>query len=221
MHEERIEIGGIPARIYEPAGASGLVLFGHGGGYDKDSERFVRLSRLHAEETGLAVVCIDAVGHGERRTGPAGGPPPPGWHSATTAQMVRDWQDTTAALASIGPAVAYVGFSMGMIFGAPTVAAMPSIRVAVFASGGIPTGGSIDDPPLRQLLLDAAAELTHPEVLMTSMTGDEIFRTEDTHAFFAAIPGRRKRLMFWDGDHNRWPSEAARHSIALINEHTG
>lgn len=218
MREERIDEGGVPARLYEPAGARGLLLFGHGGGRSKDSERVVRLSRVWAEETGLAVVCIDAVDHGERRPDVAGLLPAK-WHSTAAGRMVRDWQDTAGALASIGPPLAYVGFSMGMIFGAFTVASLPSVRAAVFASGGIPTGAGIDDPPLRPMLLEAAARLEHPEVLMTNVTGDEIFRTEDSHAFFDAIPGRRKRLVFWDGRHDDWSPEAIRLSVAFLNEH--
>ena len=145
---------------------------------------------------------------------------PARWHSNATAQMVADWKTAADALSTIGPAVAYVGFSMGAIFGAPTVASMDSIRAAVFGVGGIPTGMGIDDPPLRAMLLDAASKLEHPQVLMVNMTGDEVFRTEDTHLFFEAVPGRRKRLMFWEGDHDDWPAEAIRLSVAFVNEHT-
>lgn len=77
MREERVEPGGIPARLYDPGGARGLLLFGHGGGYSKNAGRFVRLCRRYAEGTGLSVVCIDAVDHGERRPSTAGGPVPP------------------------------------------------------------------------------------------------------------------------------------------------
>jgi hypothetical protein len=56
---------------------------------------------------------------------------------------------------------------------------------------------------------------------MLNITRDEVFRTEDTHAFFDAIPGRRKRLTFWEGDHDDWPDEAVCQSVAFINEHTG
>lgn len=83
---------------------------------------------------------------------------------------------------------------MGMIFGAPTVAAMTSIKAAVFGVGGIPTGGGNDDPPLRELLLTAASQLGRPQVLMLNVNRDEVFRTEDTLAFFNAIPGRRMML---------------------------
>jgi pimeloyl-ACP methyl ester carboxylesterase len=219
MREERIECGGIPARLYHPDGAKGVLLFGHGGGHSKDDERFVRLCRTHAGRTGLAVVCIDAVDHGERRPEGVVSPDlPPRWHSGATPQMVADWQLTADALSSIGPAVAYVGFSMGAIFGAPTVAAMPSIRAAVFGVGGIPAGMGIDDPPLRAMLLDAASRLGHAQVLMLNMTLDEIFRTDDVHQFFDRIPGGRKRLMFWEGEHDDWPAEAIRHSTTFINE---
>jgi pimeloyl-ACP methyl ester carboxylesterase len=228
VREERIETDGIPGRLYDPGGARGLLLFGHGGGHGKDSERFVHLARHHAEETGLAVVCIDAVDHGERRPrspgpGPGSGPAglPPRWHSDAAGRMVADWQATARALSSVGPAVAYVGFSMGMIFGAPTVAALPGIKAAVFGVGGLPTGAGIQDPPLRALLLDAASRLGHPQVLLLNMTRDDVFPTAGTHEFFDAIPGRRKRLMFWESDHDSWPPEAIRHSVAFVNEHTG
>ena len=50
---------------------------------------------------------------------------------------------------------------MGAIFGVPTVAAISSIKGAVFVVGGILTGGGIDDPPLGPLLEAAATRLEH------------------------------------------------------------
>jgi pimeloyl-ACP methyl ester carboxylesterase len=195
-----------------------VLLFGHGGAHSKDSERFVRLCRAYAERTGLAVVCIDAVDHGERRSEGASPGLPARWHSNAVPQMVTDWQTTAEALACIGPTVAYVGFSLGSVFGAPTVATIPSINAAVFGVGGIPTGMGIDDAPLRPLLFHAASQLDRPQILMINMTQDEIFRRDDTHAFFDAIPGRRKRLVFWEGGHEDWPVEAIEVSIDFLNE---
>jgi dienelactone hydrolase len=220
VREERIENDGIPGRLYDPGDARGLLLFGHGGGHSKDSERCVRLSRSYAEQTGLAVVCIDAMDHGERKPQAVSAGLPPQWHSNAAGQMVADWQTTAEALSSIGAAVAYVGFSMGMIFGVPTVASMASIKAAVFGVGGIPTGAGIEDPPLRALLLDVASRLEYPQVLMLNMTHDEIFPIDGAHAFFDAIAGRKKRLMFWEGDHDSWPAEAIRHSVDFINKYT-
>ena len=220
MREERIDSDGVPAKLYDPGDPSGLLLLGHGGEHSKDSERYVRLCRSYADQTGLAVVCIDAVDHGERKPKGLSAGLPRRWHSTATEQMIADWQRTIEALTSIGPAVAYIGFSMGMIFGAPTVAEMANIKAAVFVVGGIPTGPWINDPPLRATLLDAASRLEHSQVLMLNMTQDQFFRTQDTHRFFDAIPGQRKRLMFWEGDHDGWPAEATRYSVGFINEHT-
>lgn len=220
MREERIDNDGVPARLYDPGDAVGLLLFGHGGEHGKDSEHYVGLCRRYADQTGLAVVCIDAVDHGERKPKGVNAGLPPRWHSKAIEQMVADWQRTAEGLASIGPALAYVGFSMGMIFGAPTVASMATIKAAVFVVGGIPTGVWIDDPPLRTALFDAASKLAHTQVLMVNMTQDQLFGTEDTHLFFDAIPGQRKRLMFWESDHDHWPDEAIRRAVDFINEHT-
>ncbi|HXH59384.1 alpha/beta fold hydrolase, partial [Iamia sp.] len=218
MSEERIEVDGIPANLYAATDADALLLLGHGGAHSKDGRRFVDLSRQYAEQTGLAVVCIDAVDHGER-TPPKSSPGiPREWHSNAIDPMVHDWRRTAEALSSIGPAVAYVGFSMGAIFGLPTVAAMPSMKAAVFVVGGVPTGGGIDDPPLRPLLLRAASQLEHVPVLMLNKTEDEVFSTEGTQAVFDAIPGRRKRLVFCEGDHDDWPTELIRASVTFINQ---
>lgn len=214
MREERIETDGVPGRLYDPGDARGVLLLGHGASQSKDDELYIALGRQYAEQTGLAVVCIDALNHGERLADQSGQ-----WQADAADVMVSDWQKTADSVSSIGPAVAYVGFSMGMIFGAPTVAAMPSIKAAVFGVGGVPSAGGVEDPATRTRMLAVAATLTHPQVLMVNMTKDEIFSTEGTHAFFDAIPGRKKRLMFWEGAHSALPSEAVRHSVTFVNRY--
>lgn len=129
--------------------------------------------------------------------------------------MVSDWRKTADALSSIGPAVAYAGFSMGMLFGALTVAELPTIKAAVFGIGGIPVG-----VPDEAIFLEVAKKLGHPQVLMLNMTQDTIFPAVGTLSFFAAIPGRKKRLMFWEGDHAGLPRESLRYSVDFINKYT-
>jgi pimeloyl-ACP methyl ester carboxylesterase len=219
MREERIETDGIPAKLYDPGDATGVLLLGHGGGGSKDDELFVGLGRQYAEQTGLAVVCIDGPAHGERA--PSSGDPHEDERTIRRAmfqagpQMVSDWTKTAESLASIGPAVAYVGFSMGMMFGAPTVAAMPSIKAAVFGVGGIP--GEARD---REAWLGVARKLEHPQVLMLNMTQDAIFKPADSLEWFAAIPGHKKRIMFWEGGHVGLPAEAIRQSVDFIRKYT-
>jgi pimeloyl-ACP methyl ester carboxylesterase len=219
MEESRIEPVGIPTRLYDPGHHAGSLLLGHGGGeLGKDSDRFVELCRRYATETGLAVACIDAIDHGERRpTGPLEPGVPSRWHSSAAPQMVADWQQVSAALAAVGPTVAYVGFSMGAMFGLPTVAAMPSIRAAVFVVGGVPEGEWLDDPPLEGLLMDAAAHLGRPAVLMVNMSRDELFPASGSVGLFNAIPAQHKKLVFRDGGHSDWDADAIGETIAFIN----
>lgn len=219
MREERTVVGEVPVKLYSPPGASAVLLLGHGGGHSKDSPRFERLARRYAAETGLAVACIDAVDHGERQPAVSGGPVPAGWHSRTVERMVEDWQATVASLEAIGPAIAYVGFSMGAIFGFSTVAVMSTVRAAVFVAGGIPRGGGIDDPALGPVVLDAASRLGHCRVLMSNMAEDEIFPAEDVRSVFDALPGPAKELVFWPGDHNDWSPELISASIAFLRQH--
>lgn len=218
MREERIESDGVPAKLYAPDDASGLVLLGHGIDGSKDEERFVNLGRLYAEATGLAVVCIDGPAHGERA--PRSGDRQEDWRLVQRSVlhggpgMVADWQKTAEALSTIGPPVAYVGFSMGMLFGALTVAEMPTIKAAVFGVGGIPIG--VSD---KTAFLEVAWKLGHPQVLMLNMTQDTIFPVTGTLEFFAAIPGRKKRLMFWEGAHAALPAESIRHSVDFLKKY--
>jgi hypothetical protein len=108
---------------------------------------------------------------------------------------------------------------MGSIFGVPMVESQASITVAVFVVGGIPSRGWIQDPLLRPLLLSAATKLSRSHVLMVNMTQDELFPIEGVQDLFNAIPGPNKRLVFWEGSHDDWPSEAIDQTIAYINSH--
>lgn len=221
MHEERITLAGVPTRVYDPGGSRGLLLLGHGGGHSKDGARFVRFCRRYAEALGLAVVCIDAVDHGERRPAAAGVDVPHGWHSGASPQMVDDWKRVVDELSTLGPAVAYVGFSMGAIFGFATVAAIPSIRAAVFVAGGIPGGQWTQDPDLEPLLLGAAGRLSGADVLMLNMEEDELFDADGVRRLFDGVGARSKALTFFPGMHDEWEPDVIDASLYFLGEHVG
>lgn len=220
LREERIEHAGIPARVYDPGDARGVVLVGHGAGSSKDAVPMPELCRDYADRTGLAVVCMDAIDHGERRPPDRPVGAPNHWQPTAVQDMVRDWHTIAEHVSSMAPVVAFVGYSMGMIFGAPVVASMPDIKVTVFVVGGLPAVGGIGIPDLHGQLLGAAAGLAHTQVLMLNMTKDTAFPVADVHRFFDAIPGRKKRLMFWEAEHEAVPGEAHRQAVAFLEKHT-
>ena len=217
MKEERRLVGDVPAMVYLPRNSKGLLLLGHGGGHSKDAPRFVSLARRYAEHVGLAVVCIDAVDHGERAAPAAEPGLPSGWHTSVMARMVDDWCSTATGLADLGPPLAYVGFSMGAIFGPATVAALPTIASAVFVVGGLPTGAWIDDPALVPALRDMAGRLEHADLLMLNTNDDELFSRADATALFEAVCARTKRLEFWPGRHDDWREELIGETVTFLN----
>jgi pimeloyl-ACP methyl ester carboxylesterase len=221
MREERLLIGEVPTRQFTPDGAYGLLLLGHGGGQGKDGDRFVRLCRSYAAQTGLSVVCIDALDHGERRVEDSTEGVPSGWHSRTMPRMVADWQSVVEHLSSLGPPVAYVGFSMGAIFGFPTVAAMPNIRAAVFVVGGIPGSDWTQDPDLAPSLISAASRLNQAHVLMLNKSEDGLFAVHGVHQVFDSVVARSKQLVFWPGGHDEWGEDLIDRSVSFIKEQAG
>ena len=133
--------------------------------------------------------------------------------------MVADWQRVVDELAALGPAIAYVGFSMGAIFGMATVAAIPSISAAVFVAGGIPNGHWTDDGDLEPMLLRAAGGLGSAHVLMLNKDDDEIFGAEDVRRLFAAVSAQSKSLRFFPGPHDEWGAELIDNSLRFLSEH--
>lgn len=219
MNEERIEPGGVPARVYLPETAKGLLLLGHRGTQSKDHPRFVELGRRFASETGLGVVCIDAPSHGERApssgdtnkdlaeiVGTIGGP---------QDITVPDWSAVCDELRSVGPPLAYVGFSMGAMMGIAVIAALESIVCGVLWVAGLPR----PDPTAEQsaqTFTDNARAAGRADVLMVNMTDDEMMGPNKALRLFGAIGGSRKQLHFHPGDHGTEPEEALETSIRFI-----
>jgi dienelactone hydrolase len=183
----------------------------------------VELARRYADETGLAVVCIDAPAHGDRS--PNTGDPKRDLQAviatATGPQdvTVSDWLLVCAELRTIGEPVAYVGFSMGAMMGVAVTASLPTVKAAVFWAAGLPPEPLVEGRP--STFLEAAARLGHSQVLMVNTTEDQTFSSDAAFGLFRAITARQKRLLFWPGDHDTEPEEAVDMSTAFINRHTG
>lgn len=223
MRERTLDVGGVPTRLYEGESAD-LLLYGHRGTLSKDDERSVHLCRTLARATGLSVLAIDAPQHGARspRTGDsvrdrslveeaivAGG-----------EQAAADWLAVIGALDQ-GPAVAYVGFSMGAMHGTITAARIPTLRAAVFGMAGVPVfalanvlESGTDTPHMA-----AARCMESCEVLMVNTIGDELFPPAAALALFDAFPPGRKRMMLWEGDHASEPPEMLDEIVQFLRRH--
>jgi dienelactone hydrolase len=226
MREYRIEPGGVPARVYEPDGAAGVLLLGHRGTHSKDHPDVVAIARTYAAATGLAVACMDASAHGERR--PRTGDPDADDRAVLEA-IVRghdragaDWQVVADALSSVGPPVALVGFSMGAMQGLITATSMPTLRALVLGVAGVPGFALAGrrEPGSTTPHLAAAGRLHDVAVLMLNMTLDESLPPEGVLELFAAVAAPDKRLMFWEGDHDHMPPDLIEHSVEFVRRHT-
>ena len=218
VHEERIELAGVPARVYRPEGAQALLLYGHGAASSKDDPSTVGPCRAYAERTGLAVVCIDAPQHGERAQRRLFAKYRKiDWLDlrrkmlTSAPQIADDWRNVVGSLSDIGPAVAYVGFSMGAMFAASIVPTMPTIRTVVLSAGGIPA-----DAPDPSRFLAFATALADRHLFMMNMTEDPLFPPPLALEFFAAVPGHDKRIAFWACGHNDHPEDAVEMAADFI-----
>ncbi len=122
--------------------------------------------------------------------------------------MVNDWGIVVRKLAAIGPPTSYIGFSMGAIFGLPTVRSMPSITATVLVAGGIPGQEWTDDPDIHEILIDAAEELD---------SDDELFPPDNSQLLFDSLAGCSKRLTFSSGGHDDWDPELLDDAATFIS----
>ena len=132
--------------------------------------------------------------------------------------MVADWQSVVDRLSSVGPATAYVGFSMGAVFGFPVVASLPTIAASVFIAGGIPGHDWTDDPALEPLLIDTASRLGRTHVLMLNREDDELFPAQDARRLYDSIVATSKELLFSPGSHDEWHVDLIDTSVNFLNE---
>ena len=227
VREYRVETDGVPGRVFEPPAPRGLLLLGHRGTHGKDDAFYVDLGRLLASECGLAVACIDAPCHGERK--PNSGDPAADdaavLHAVVSGadQTAGDWEATAMALSAFGPPIAMMGFSMGALVGLVTAARLPSIRALVLGVAGVPAFAvqGKRDPGSTTPQLRAAAALGDVDVLMLNMTRDEVCPPAGVLELFEAIPGVRKRLTFWEGDHDHVPPELVGYALDSLRRSLG
>lgn len=219
-----MDCGGVPTRLFEGR-SDELLLFAHRGTLSKDDDWSVRWCRTLAQHVGLTVVAIDSSQHGARM--PATGDREADRRAMEEAivaggdQAARDWVSVIPSL-GLGPAVAYVGFSMGAMHGTIAAAAIPTLRAAVFGMAGVPRFAleSVRESGSDTPHMAAARQLHECEVLMVNTISDDLFPPDGALALFAAFPAGRKRLMLWEGDHETEPQDMVDEIVLFLKRHT-
>lgn len=218
IEPQRVVAGAAPGLLFTPPDHPGplpLVLFGHGAHLGKDDPMMQVLCRSFVRSGPAAALVIDCPDHGERRPESDAdylaavernlGDP------AIHHQLAAEWTAIRQAARDLDPRIddrtAYVGFSMGSIFGASIVQDLPFVGPVVLALGGFVGPDRL--PGTNDLIAAGLRALGEREVLMLSMTGDESFPFADAIRAFGLIPGP-KRMFVWEGGHVDIPGEAVR-----------
>jgi dienelactone hydrolase len=219
-----LEVAGetVPGALWtptEPADAPRpLLLAGHGGSQHKLFPPIVGAAKRYARHLKIAVVALDAPGHGPRaqpetkaRFGETfrqqlaqgrglGGEAlaiMTGW----ATQAVPEWRaaiDAVQAYGAVGAGapIAYLGMSLGAMIGIPLVASEPRIKAAIVGLAGL-----YEETPA---FTEAARRLTVP-VQFVAQWDDELVRRDAALALFDAIGSAEKTLHANRGGHGGVP----------------
>jgi dienelactone hydrolase len=211
----------VPGRLWTPArgGPFPLVVIQHGTGGHKNELYISGPAAYWGQNSGWAVLAIDAPRHGERSGGAVLDIPTlwsSAWgvrdHQVQLAQdLMRtlDYAETKSELDL--SRVGYLGLSMGTIFGVAFVALDSRVGSAVFAIGGSVTAARLkefsrasdDEIALVESLVDPThfAPLISPRpVLMICGRQDDIAPPAACQKLFDAL-GEPKRIEWYDGGH--------------------
>ncbi|GHH41882.1 alpha/beta hydrolase [Lentzea cavernae] len=212
---------GVPGVLWTPPGEpAGLVLGAHGGGQHTRSPGVV--ARAHrCTAAGLAVVTLDAPGHGDRaRTaqddrfateiraritaGGDAGELVASYNALQASRAIPEWQSVLDALPDFGDRAGFWGMSMGAAIGIPLVAAEPRVHAAVFGLIGA-----------TNALVAAAASITVP-VRFLLQWDDRLVARDAGLALFDAFATARKSLHANPGGHGDVPDHEIGGAAAFL-----
>ncbi|MGW6442380.1 alpha/beta hydrolase [Lentzea sp. NPDC055074] len=201
---------GVPGAFWTPAGEpTGLVLGAHGGGQHTHAPGV--LARAHrCTAAGLAVVTLDAPGHGDRprtadderftteiRARMTAGQDATEliseYNALQAGRAIPEWRSMLDALPFTGEHVGFWGVSMGSALGIPLVAAEPRVRAAVFGLIGA-----------TEALVRAARRITVP-VRFLLQCDDRLVARDAGLALFDAFATPHKSLHANPGGHGDVP----------------
>lgn len=174
-----------------------LVLVGHPGTLDKSSD-YVLWPAQQWVAAGAICATIDQAGHGERAQRPVSMEDfsrYPFRRMDHTIQTAVDWMRALDYLSQRpdvdAQRVAFVGFSMGGMRGAPFVGLDERVKSAVFCISG--AARSLPDDPAERLAQEATdpatfAPLMTRDTLVVAGRNDDLITPESAQRFHDAMP---------------------------------
>jgi pimeloyl-ACP methyl ester carboxylesterase len=202
------------ADAYLPAEPRLIVLAGHGKENSRQAQ-YVRGPGMLWARRWIATVAIDAPLHGDR----AGERPVPEITSADADLLTRWVRDQRLLLDAVlhrfgdGVPVAFMGVSMGGVFGTHLAAAEPRLAAVVCVVAGstavsVPQRWEVD-AATREVLARLDPAVAAPQVgcpaLMVNADADEIFSTHSALALYDAFESP-KEITIFPGRHAEWRS---------------
>jgi dienelactone hydrolase len=235
----------VPGIVWSPGGADGIrpkVLFGHGGGQDKEAPNLVAMAKRLVLEHGYACVAVDHAGHGERvseeervrqreaararerarQEATATGVPVQRPQRATGAynnvfqSSVSGWKvaiDAVEQLPDVGAGpTGWWGVSMGTGVGLPFVASEPRFTCAVF---GLASTSADNDAAIAR-----ANSISIP-VLFLAQADDGGHPVDRALVLWGALGSKEKTMHLNPGPHIGIPKFERDASIQFFVRHLG
>ncbi|MFD9697933.1 alpha/beta hydrolase [Lentzea sp. NPDC059081] len=224
--ERDFDHDGVPGVLWTPAGdPTGLVLSAHGGGQHKRALGSTARAH-HCAAAGLAVVTLDAPGHGDRprtpedehyateirarlTTGRDATAVVAEYNALQAARAIPEWRSVLDTLVeplggATGSDVGFWGVSMGSALGIPLAAAEPRIRTAVFGLVGATDA------------LTLAATTITASVRFLLQWDDQLVPRDAGLALFDAFAGPRKSLHANPGGHGEVPAHELDDAVRFL-----
>ena len=217
---ERGDVRALTGSVWLPENNTSdtLMLFGHGASGDRYQEPIAHLAGRF-QSAGIASLSIDGPIHGARTVGDgARGAFFEEFARETTIEdMLVDWNeaiDLTQGLEDVNATkLAYMGLSMGSIYGIPLVASRPDMSVATLGLIGINPAF-----PHGDKLLDYARQIDIPLFFIMQLE-DELFPREGCIEVFDAFASVDKRMHSNPGLHPEIPAEEIDFAFEFLRGH--
>jgi cephalosporin-C deacetylase-like acetyl esterase len=201
-------------------GPGPVVVAGHGASADRTVQE-IRGAGLAWAPQGVTVVAADAPLHGDRAAVAGEVPGHDVWQLSLVQRTVKDLCllcDAAQSRFGKDHPLAYLGLSMGSVYGVAFMTVEERLQAGVFAICGSTRVAAAEktlSPEYAEALgqidpVDHAGGISPRPVLMVNADEDEVFSRNAAFALYDAF-GHPKEITFYPGLHSEWRAPAQWH----------